>query len=747
MRVLATAIVVALSSATVEAQSMSGDEVSVDEVVVIGTKRNLTLQETQTSVALVTAEDIEEQVLFNVEDVLLRTANVSTDASGALNNLSIRGITLTGVGFTGTGATANVYVDGSPNTFNANQGAANLWDVAQVEILRGPQSTVQGRNALAGAIVINTADPEYEFGADVRLLAGNENNQQYSGVLNVPVVDDRLAFRLVADYREIDFEVLNVNTGNNTRFQEALTARAKLLWEPTDLLRIELGYQYVDTEFGEFNQVNAPGPAGTPEFEAFDPFGKLTYGSRERFEFNEVSRFVFDLTYDVGKAWTLFGLATYEESQRDTDFGASGVADAPDDTYQVELRAAFDYGRLSGWIGAYHFDTEGSFASVFSFAPAVFGAPSVPADAIVIFDTFQEDSTENQAIFADVTYEFSDTWSANFGARYDREEFRDTGLTGTTTSNPPDCIFDPEVPQIGGLPCTALFPPPADAPTSADFSAFLPRGSVIYSFDELRSLSFTVARGYRAGGSYLRAVPGQTPQLLDFDPEFLTNFEFAFRSQWPQQDITLNANLFFSEWEDQQVTIPGPSDIVLDTLILNAGSSEIYGLEVELRKTFTDTLDMFVTVGLVDTEFQDFPFAVDSSGDPVNTEDPSYANLAGNEFNSAPQTSLAVGLSYEMPNGFFVSGNASYAGSQFSDVTNLRDNEVGEYTLVNARAGYRRDNWAITGFVNNLFDERFVGRQGLSTVSTSSGIAEPNSQPFFAVNDPRVYGLEIRYSY
>ncbi|MEM9317062.1 MAG: TonB-dependent receptor, partial [Pseudomonadota bacterium] len=131
----------------------------IEEVIVFGTKRNLSLQDTQVSVALVTKEDIEEQVLFNVEDVLLRTANVST-AGGDLNNLSIRGVTLGGVGFTGTGATANIYVDGSPNSFNANQGASNLWDIGQVEILRGPQSTIQGRNALAGAIVISTPIPE-----------------------------------------------------------------------------------------------------------------------------------------------------------------------------------------------------------------------------------------------------------------------------------------------------------------------------------------------------------------------------------------------------------------------------------------------------------------------------------------------------------------------------------------------------------------------------------------------------------
>ncbi|MEM7017026.1 MAG: TonB-dependent receptor [Pseudomonadota bacterium] len=719
----------------------------IDEIIVTGTKRNISLQKEQTSVAVVTEADIEEQVLFDVEDIILRTANVSTDSSGALNNLSIRGITLIGVGFTGTGATANVYVDGSPNSFNANQGAANLWDVAQVEILRGPQSTVQGRNALAGAVIINTADPGYEFGADARVLGGNENNRNYSGTLNIPLIDNRLAFRVSADYREIDFEIANLNTNNNTRFQEALTARAKLLWEPTDSMRIELGYQYVDTEFGEFNQVNAPGPVGTPEFDAFDPFGDVTFGQRERFEFNTVARYALDVTYDINDAWTLYGLATYEDSQRDTNFGALGVGDAPDETYTAEIRAAFDYGKLSGWIGAYYFDTEGSFQSVFSFPTAIFGIPSVPLDATVVFDTFQEDATENRAIFADVTYEFNETWSINVGARYDEEDFSDTGTTGSTIVNPPDCVFAPGVPGIGGLPCTALFPPTQDDPTTADFSAFLPRASVTYNFNELRSLSFTAARGYRAGGSYLRVVPGEAVQLLDFEPEFLTNYEFAFRSQWPEQDLTLNANLFFSEWEDQQVTIPGPTGAVFDMLILNVGSSEIYGLELELRKDLTDSLDMFATVGLVKTEFQDFPFAVDASGNPVNAENPIYANLAGSEFNSAPKTTLAIGLSWNAPSGFFASGNVSYASSQFSDVTNLEENKVGNYTLVNARAGYRHKNWSVAAFVDNLFDKRFVGRQGLSTVNTGSGISEPNMQPFFAINDPRVVGVEVRYSY
>ncbi|MEM9530591.1 MAG: TonB-dependent receptor [Pseudomonadota bacterium] len=721
-------------------------EEEIEEIVVTGTKRNLSLQDTQTSVALITGDQIEEQALFNVEDIILRTANVATDASGALNNLSIRGITLIGVGFTGTGATANVYVDGSPNSFNANQGAANLWDVAQVEILRGPQSTVQGRNALAGAVVINTADPEYEFGTAARVLVGNEDNRQYSAMITGPIIDDRLAFRVAVDQREIDFGVTNLDTGNNTRFRDELTARAKLLWEPTDALRLEFIYSYVDTEFGEFNTVNSPVSAVDPTFSDFDPFGSTTFGPRERFEFNEVQRYTLDATWDLNDRWTLHAIGTHEDSQRDTNFGSLGVGDAPDDTFTAELRASFDYGKLTGWIGAYYFDTDGAFGGGFNFAPSTFGFPTIPPDGFVIFDTFQKDATENKAIFADISYDINERWSVSFGGRLDDEKFSDTGTTGEATLGPGGCVIDPVVPGLGGFPCTVIFPPTSEDVPDAEFDAFLPRASLVHRFNDQKSLSFTVARGYRAGGSYLYAPPGAVPETRTFDPEYLNNFELAFRSEWLDGTLFLNANAFFSDWEDQQVTIPGPSGAFFDADTLNVGGAELYGLEVELRHAVSDAFDWFLTLGLLETEFTNFPFAVDSTGTPSNPADPQFANLAGNQFNSAPQVNLAAGFNYDFGNGFFVNGNASYAGSQFSDVTNLPENEVDSYVLVNARAGYAWDQWRVSVFVDNLLDERFAGRQGLFSVTAATGTVTPNQTAFFSVNDPRVIGVELRYS-
>ncbi|MEM1413244.1 MAG: TonB-dependent receptor, partial [Pseudomonadota bacterium] len=533
------------SEATTEATEQGMDAASsgmVETVVVIGTKQGLPIQDTQTSVSVTTMADIEEQVLFTVEDVLLRTANVSTGGDGTLNALSVRGISLIGVGSFGSGQTASVYVDGSPNSITANQGAANLWDVAQIEILRGPQSTVQGRNALAGAVVISTADPSYVWAAEARAIVGNEHNRQYSATLNVPVIDNQLAFRVAADYREIDFEVINVNSGQSVRFQEAFTGRAKALWEPSDSLRLELGFSTADTELGAFNTTTAPGPIGTPAFDAFDPFGRLDFQPIEAVQDNTVDRSYLDITYEINSQWTIQGLGTYEETDRNQDLGAVGSIRLMAEVASAELRAVFDYGHFRGWIGAYWYADTSMTRSQASVPISSFRVPARPPTSIVTFQSDASSETENRALFANVTYDFNERWSIDAGLRYDEEDGENTGITGSTTVDPPDCIFDPAVPNLGGLPCALIIPPSQGAPTSASFNAWLPRASIIYRFDELQSLSLNFARGYRAGGSALRSVPGQPIELMPFDPEYLNNFELAWRSEWPRRKMVINAN-------------------------------------------------------------------------------------------------------------------------------------------------------------------------------------------------------------
>ncbi|MEM1144624.1 MAG: TonB-dependent receptor [Pseudomonadota bacterium] len=716
----------------------------LEELIVYGTKRSLSLQRTQTSVSVTTTREIEERALFTAEDILLRTANVSTNGDGTLNGLSIRGISLNGVGGTGRGQTANVYVDGSPNSAESNVGANNLWDFEQVEVLRGPQSTTQGRNALAGALLLTSADPDYEIFADVRAVIGNENNRQYSATVNIPLIDNQLALRLSADQREIDFEVLNVDTGNNTRFQDAFTGRAKLLWEPTDDLRLELGYSRTETDIGELNRIQPPLDTESPEFAAFDPFGRLTYTARERFDFLDVDRTYLEAQWDLSSAWSVFALVTLEDAERFNDFGR-GFGPGESVTYSAELRVAFDSGPLNGWIGAYWFDLESRGRTTFI---GPFPLPSIPADASVIGRaSFGPNTTENRALFADITYDLNERWSFSAGLRYDEEDFSVVAGQSTFAISPPDCVVSGFVPVFGGRPCSDFVTGVVgeeELQPSGEFDAWLPRASILYRFDDERSLSLNYSRGYRAGGSFVR--PFVPPELVQYDPEFLDNYELAWRSVWFNKRLSLNANLFYSDWRGQQVSIPGPLGFALDALIVNAGSSELYGLEIESQLKISDTLTGFASLGLVRTKFKDFPFAVDDNGNPVNPDDPTFADLAGNEFDNSPRTTFSLGLTWEHGAGWFASGNLSYASRQFSDVTNLSQNRAGGYTLVNARGGYRWQAWSISAFADNLFDERVIMSEFQAGVSTTSGSVEPFA-PSFLVNDPTVYGVELRYTY
>ncbi len=727
---------------TLMAARQEGPPLALSPILVVtGTKQGLSVQDTQTSVELFDEERIERDVLFSLDDVLQRTPNVSMQ--NVQTGYSIRGIGQDGVGFAGTGRTSTVYVDGVPLSFDSEQGQQSLWDVQQVEILRGPQSTVQGRNALAGAVVIKTNDPTYQWESRARLLAGTQDTRRASGVVSGPIVADQVAFRLAYDYQTYDGDVAEATTGIRQEFQDSRTLRGKLLIEPDAFpdLSVKLTLEHVDTDFGEFNTIFAPVSFTDPSFSDFDPFGGNTH-TRVRLEEPETDKVVADIAYDLNDHWQLISVSTYEDHDRARVFGIPAGGDvrldsspAETETLSTELRLAFDYDRLSGWVGGYYYDSERSETSNFTAAPDDFGFPSVPAGATVTLTSERTTETENYAVFGDLTYELNDSWALTAGARYDEEKFSDSGNQGSVSADPANCT----IPSFGDSPCTILFGANNQPGQPADFSAFLPRVGIIHNFDGRRSLSFGVQRGYRAGGSVVRLVPDLgISELVSFDPEYVTNYELAFRSQWLGDRLTFNANAFYTKWTDQQVTVSGPSGLPLDSVVVNAGESKLYGLELSSSFQASSSLDLFASLGLLRTEFTDFPFA-QMTGE--------FENLAGNEFPTAPQTTAAAGINYDHPSGAYTSWNVSYRSSQFSDVTNLKVNKVSSYTLVNARVGYRSSGLDIYAYANNLFDKRVATSKTFATVNTGTGEVTPNGNARFQVNEPRQLGIAMEYRF
>ncbi|MEM6914418.1 MAG: TonB-dependent receptor, partial [Pseudomonadota bacterium] len=706
------------------------------------TKQNKSIQQTYESVEVLTEDDLDKRAIYELQDVLIRTPNVNT-ANEGLFNFSIRGIGSGGVrGSVNVGRTSNVYLDGAPVTAEGSISAFNLWDVAQVEVLRGPQSTIQGRNALAGAIVVQTADPEYEFGARFRALVAEDNTYQGSAMVTGPIVEDQIAFRVAVDYREQDFNTLNAATDTRIGDNEAFTARGKLLFEPEAIsdLRLELGVNYNDFFTSGTNQRFGVPPFGSPGSEDFDVFERVGFDPRDGRVNNENLRLYAELQYDLSPEFKLVTLATYDDTERAiTNNGGDDVR--TDEVFAIDSRVEFDFGSVRGWVGGYYYDDSLNSSLNQDFNLAQFGGVTDPPGGIVTVATNRLIQTENYAVYGDVTFDFTESLSLNLAARYDWENTTDTGNDGSITANVDPCtVTAPFLP--GSVPCTSVLPVSSGLLASGDFEAFLPRASLVYGIDENRSLAFTVARGYRAGGFN----PGNDV-IGEFEPEFLTNYELAFRSQWLDRRLTFNANVFYADYDDIQVALPTPLGLSSD--IINGAEAELYGAELSLTYEVSSAIDVFADFALLETEFVDFPFAVD---DPVSRNPlpgaPGFENLAGNSFAQAPNTSATLGASYD-DGSFFGSATVNYSDGVFSDFTNLEPDRTDSYILTNARLGYRFGRMRISVFAENLFNEEFISTQNTQAVNITNGFVSVGGGgvALAFISPPRTLGAEFEVSF
>lgn len=235
-----------------------------------------------------------------------------------------------------------------------------------------------------------------------------------------------------------------------------------------------------------------------------------------------------------------------------------------------------------------------------------------------------------------------------------------------------------------------------------------------------------IQRGYRAGGA---AIDGSnTP--YEFDPEYTVNYELALRSRWMDGRLGIKANLFYTDWEDQQVTVElaGPGGVLFRTA--NAGESELQGLEIELSAILTDRLRPIAGVGLLDTEFKEF--SSDNTGQ----------NFAGNELSQAPGESFNLALFYGQGNGFFGSIDGRYQGDVYSEAANFEEHRVDAYFLMNAKLGYRTERFTAAIFARNLLDEDYLLR-------IRNVVNNPDDPLLWEANvgAPRVVGGEVTFNF
>lgn len=640
-------------------------------ILITGEKIERDLQQTTSSVAVVSAEQIEQARLQGLPDAFRRMANVR-DADWADSGYIIRGINSEGVGGPAGRPLATLYVDGVAQTMQgARRGALGLWDVEQVEVLRGPQSTVSGRNALAGAIRIESKDPTYHWEGAARGTAGSLDTRGYAAMISGPLVEDKLAFRLAAERSHADGGIDYPFFDGMPRLDERedddyWQVRGKLLFQPLgeDGTRILLSHSK-SYDSPAYNDVDGPS-AGVDYFdrEWGHQSDALFIEARSTINYNTA----LEITQPLHDGLSLTSLTTHvktETSRPSVDLGTTG--DIDEEEISQEVRLNWDNTQYSAVAGVY----------------VNSGEEKTWRHQQRSWESFQrrdrsKSELDNYALFGEINWHLTEQWTLISGLRYDYEKQDYTSGSRRVSNADGSLLTDT---SSGG---------------DTSYDAWLPKLGVQYQIDEQQNVGFTVQRAYRGGGTATNYVVNE---VYDYDPEYAWNYELSYRSLWADGKVRLNANLFHLDWEDQQVNVPQiPGDYTSD-VVVNAGKSHVTGFEIELGYQPLEGVETFASIGLAKTEFDEFNFV--QNGVPLD--------LAGEPFPQAPEWSAALGADYQHSSGWFIGGDLKYTGTTTSrsQLEGVEKDRLPVYTLLNLRTGYAGDQWRLTLWANNVTDEEY----------------------------------------
>lgn len=707
---LALTPIFALSAAF--AQTIESSDDAIDEIVVTSQKIQRSLQETKESVAIVDAEAIDALRLYDLRDIFNQTANAYEIGNG--ENFGIRGITQSSASTGGgSGEMGSLYLDGVAFTgFSTRFGPKGMWDVQQVEILRGPQSTNVGRNALIGAVVVTTNSPQIgEFDSKIRLEAGNDSTYGFEGMVNFPVSENS-ALRLTAETWETDGFNTNPSQGNDDYdSRDNDTFRAKYRIEPTELLSIGFMAQYAETSRGQdiyrADLVDLESRESSANLQAFEDYEAFSASIDIDYQINETLAF---------RSITSMIDGEYDRFDDDDEGPEGGNAFrgryAEDDNIAQELRLSYDSDNLTGVVGLYYTEVDllNDTSGLVNIAPAILGVPDqllpfYPANLEVDVYSPAEQETTNTAFFTEWDWKFADAWHLSLGYRYDDEDqdfisnTSNTLAAGSTLPDPVEAgqiaemlqpgsgaFVEAGIAQVNALLMGFLMPSDNDW-ESTNYSASLPSIGLTYDFSDEVSLSAFYKRGYRSGGVDISLAAVRS----EYDKEYLDNYELSLRSVLLDGAMTLNANAYYGDWTDQQVAIcpMGP----LSCFTQNAGESEIYGAEVDMRYNLGDQGYVFASAGYASTEFTSF--ISDTQGD-----------LTGNEFALSPELTAAVGGQYWMTDNIAIGGSVNYQDELWADTQNTT--RLDDRTLLDLNVRYATERYTILAYGKNVTDEFYL---------------------------------------
>ena len=699
-------------------QDARQDEV-IEEIVVTARHRAENIQSVPISMSAVNGGMIAEQRIDTLQGLEHSVPNLvfgETGSSGE-THIGIRGIGdfSRNIGFD---TRVGVYIDGvfAGQSLAVDQG---LVDIAQVEVLRGPQGTLFGKNSSSGAINIISNRPEVgETYGELRAGAGNFDSFTGQAVLNMPL-GETAAARVSVLTRQQDGYIRNLYTGRDNMSSDHTIGRLQLRVQPSDDLDINFSVdartQDNDLLFlepdGDWEIANG-NPDASPRFVADQ--------DADLIDDNSGSGAGLTVDYTLGGGHVLTSITGFRTVDRkvgsDEDATRVFVLDAryfedDFDHFTQEVRLASPGDRTFRYVlGAFYFDQGAKTDRRVALGPG-FGGPPEGVDAAI------QDSavdTSNVALFVNGNLDLNDRWTVSGGLRYTDEE--------------KDASIDQFVFPGFGLAemIQESFSRSEDYVTATLNLQYQATDNVLGYF--------TYSNGYKAGGFNVDLVP--TVDDLFFEEETVDSFEVGMKSDLLDGRLRLNVTAFHAEYDDYQVFQFrfDPFSGTTALLISNAASVTTEGVEIEGVARFSDSFELIYGLGLTNAEFDDFPGgAIDSEGNPEN--------VAGNALPRAPEVTAALTARYLFDAGS-INGSASlsytHRGEQFFNPDNRESSRQPSYGLLNASVDLDiNENWSVGVWGQNLTDEVYRGMRGVSFL----GI------PFSLYMQPRTWGVEATYRY
>jgi outer membrane receptor protein involved in Fe transport len=796
---LALAITLALSNvamsqsidtevAVAKAADQETDLIELNRITVTGGKLVRDLQSTTSGISVVDAEQLQANNTYELSDALVLTPNARTNGRGGF---SIRGINAEGgpTSDTSTADTASIIMDGAYFDADLLDMGLSLWDVENIEVYKGPQSTSQGKNALAGTIVVKSNDPAFDTQGSVRLGVGSDNTQ-ISSVMYNQGLSDKLAVRIAAERTYTDGQITNLYTGKDDEAKnEHTNGRIKLLFKPSEDFEalLTLGQDEVESgdnrSCGSNNTVAGVFTCNEGDFTAYrdviaNNHKKLNYQTLKLQKYFSDTLSFTSITSHSSKTVDVISDADSLAPTNSDYINAGNLGTRneheEDESLNQELRVTFDNGTVRSSLGYYYGKSEevrgydftlanpldaylpnfyavtGLLSQLGAVAPYTNGK----SDTVLTTEYVDEGSAReatNHALFMEADWKITKATTALFGLRAEYERNLNTaGITATNTnttdieainshagayfntlttastystywqqlglSQAPtaqeaeqyaQATFAQFTPYLtaGGVDISggagAINFQPGDlnqmlntlaaqasntAHKDTTHKVLLPKLGIRHEFSDSLSTGYVVSRGYRSGGISLN--PTGVEAVVEYDPEFVTNHEMSVRSQWLDNRLTLNGNLYYMKWEDQQVQAFGTTGSVYDRYITNAGSSTLKGAELDVNYRADIGVSVFANMAVAKTRYEDFV---------VGSKD-----FSGNQFQYAPEKTGAVGVGFDQGLGINAFLIASYTGSSYLNNENTR--QLNSYVVTNFRVGYTAIDWQISAYINNLLD-------------------------------------------